>query len=286
MGRVLDIDLLRTFHAIARSGRFKTAAERLHKSPAAISAHIQRLESVAGGRLLHRDNQSVALTPLGRRLLATTAELLSAHDRVLADLHGPRLAGRVALGVPDEYAAHVIGDILPIFAQDRPNVVLEVTTAPSLSLREQVRRGKLQAAVLAQPQGEREEGVQLLVPTAPVWVAAASGAPESGWLDPLPLAVYAAECPYRQAMFDALRRSGRRWRLVLESPSGQAVKACVEGGLAISMLDRARVTARMQILDDLPVIPEHEVVFMRSAASAGDEVVDLLADCVRQHFRL
>ncbi|AEV63080.1 LysR family transcriptional regulator [Pseudomonas ogarae] len=284
MTAILDIDLIRTFHAVARIGKFSAAAEQLHKSPAAVSVHIQRLEAVAGGRLLNRDNQSVSLTALGKRLLVATTELLSTHDRVLADLHGTRLAGRITLGVPDEYAEHVIRDILPTFAAAWPNVVLELKTAPSYALRDLVLRGKLQAAVIAQPKGQVSAGGQVLVSTAPVWVGPVHTTVAS--MEPLPLAVHAAQCPYRQAMMEALRQSGRRSRVVLESPSNQAVKACVEAGLAISLIDRARVTDAMQILEGLPVIAEHEVVFMRAQASHGDEAVDLLSRAMQQYFRL
>lgn len=284
MTSILDIDLLRTFHAVARLGKFSAAAEQLHKSPAAVSVHVQRLEAVAGGRLLNRDNQSVSLTPLGKRLLISTAELLSTHDRVLAELHGTRLAGRITMGVPDEYAVQVIRDVLPMFSTAWPNVVLELKTAPSYTLREQVQRGRLQVAVIAQPKGELTEADQLLVPTTPVWVGAANQ--PAGLQHPLPLAVHAAHCPYRQAMTESLRHSGIRSRIVLESPSNQAVKACVEAGLAISLIDRARVTPNMQILDGLPVVAEHEVVFIRSQASQGDEAIGLLAHAVGQYFRL
>lgn len=284
MSAILDIELIRTFHAVARIGKFSAAAEQLHKSPAAVSVHIQRLEAVAGGRLLNRDNQAVSLTALGQRLLVSTTELLSTHDRVLADLHGTRLAGRITLGVPDEYADHVIRDILPTFTAAWPNVILELRTAPSYALREQVQRGKLQAAVLARPMDQPEEEAEVLTTTTPVWVGAIH-APAS-LSEPLALAVHAAQCPYRQAMLQALRQSGHRLRVVLESPSNQVVKACVEVGLAISLIDRARVTERMRILDGLPVIADHEVVFMRSLASRGDEAIDLLGQAMRQRFRL
>ncbi|MCM2458967.1 LysR family transcriptional regulator [Pseudomonas sp. CG7] len=284
MTAVLDIDLIRTFHAVARIGKFSGAAEQLHKSPAAVSVHIQRLEAVAGGRLLNRDNRSVSLTALGKRLLVATTELLNTHNRVLADLHGTRLAGRITLGVPDEYADHVIRDILPTFATAWPNVVLELKTAPSYALRDQVQRGKLQAAVVTQPKGQANAETQVLVSTTPVWVGPVHGTAAS--LEPLPLAVHAAQCPYRQAMVETLRQSGRRTRIVLESPSNQAVKACVEAGLAISLIDRGRVTDAMRILEGLPVIEEHEVVFMRGQASQDDEAVNLLARAMQQYFRL
>ncbi|WP_296187090.1 LysR family transcriptional regulator [Pseudomonas sp. UBA1879] len=284
MTAILDIDLLRTFHAVVRIGKFSAAAEQLHKSPAAVSVHIQRLEAVAGGRLLHRDNQSISLTVLGKRLLVSTAELLRTHDQALADLHGTDLAGRITLGVPDEYAIHVIRDILPTFAAAWPNVVLELKTGPSYALREWVRRGKLQAAVVAQIKGESGPDTQLLMSTTPVWVGPANSTVALN--DPLPLAVHAPQCPYREAMTESLKATGRRLRIVLESPSNQAVKACVEAGLAVSLIDRGKVTERMQILDGLPTIPDHDIVFMRSAASRGDEAVDVLARAMQQSFRL
>jgi DNA-binding transcriptional LysR family regulator len=284
MTAILDIELVRTFHAVARIGKFSAAAEQLHKSPAAVSVHIQRLEAVAGGRLLNRDNQSVSLTALGKRLLVSTTELLFTHDRVLADLHGTHLSGRITLGVPDEYATHVIRDILPTFAAAWPNVVLELKTAPSYALRDQVLRGRLQAAVIAQPEGQSSAQAQLLVSTTPVWVGPANT--PMATTDPLPLAVHAAQCPYRQAMMESLKHSGRRARVVLESPSNQAIKACVEAGLAISLIDRARVTENMQILDGFPAIQAHEIVFMRSLASEADEAVDLLSNALQQRFRL
>lgn len=284
MPAILDIELIRTFHAVARIGKFSAAAEQLHKSPAAVSVHIQRLEAVAGGRLLNRDNQAVSLTALGKRLLLSTTELLSTHDRVLADLHGTRLAGRITLGVPDEYADHVIRDILPTFAAAWPNVVLELRTAPSYALRDQVQREKLQAAMIARPKELLDTESLRLTSTTPVWVGPINSVIAS--TQPLPLAVHAAQCPYRQAMVEALKQCARKSRIVLESPSTQAVKACVEAGLAISLIDRARVTDKMQILDDLPRVPEHEVVFIRAQASHADEAVNLLSRAMQQYFRL
>jgi DNA-binding transcriptional LysR family regulator len=284
MTAILDIDLLRTFHAVVRVGKFSAAAEQLHKSPAAVSVHIQRLEAVAGGRLLNRDNQSVSLTVLGKRLLISTTELLRTHDQALADLHGTDLAGRITLGVPDEYAAHVIRDILPTFSAAWPNVVLELKTGPSYALRELVQRGKLQAAVIAQCEGNIGPDTERLMSTTPVWVGPVSTSVALD--DPLPLAAHALKCPYREAMVELLRASGRRSRIILESHSNQAVKACVEAGLAISVIDRVKVTERMRILEGLPAIPDHDIVFMRSPASRGDEAVELLARAMQKSFRM
>jgi DNA-binding transcriptional LysR family regulator len=284
MTATLPIELLRTFHAVVRTGKFSAAADVLHKSPAAVSIHIQRLEAVAGGQLLHRDNQSVMLTALGKKLLRSTAELLRSHDRILADLHGSDLAGRISLGMPDEYAAQVIREILPAFTTAWPNVVIELKMGSSNELEEWMLRGKLDAAVVVQPKEQTSPDAQLLMSTTPVWVGPLNT--DVAFEDPLPLAVYTAPCIYRKAITTSLKASGRRSRIVLESHSSQAVQTCVEAGLAVSLIDRGKVSGRMLILENMPDIPDHNIVFIRSAASCGDEAVDLLSKAFHQSFRL
>jgi DNA-binding transcriptional LysR family regulator len=284
MAGILEIDLLRTFHAVVRIGKFRAAAEHLHKSAAAVSVHIQRLEDVAGGRLLNRDNRSISLTELGRRLLVSTAPLLRTHDQALADLHGTQLVGRITLGVPDEYVTHVIREILPAFTTTWPNVILEIKTGPSTVLKERIQRGELQAAVVVQHQGDVGMDTKVLMSTTPVWVGPRSTA--VAFEDPLPLAVHTVQCCYREAMIESLKVSGRRARIVLESHSSQAVNACVEAGLAVSLIDRGKVTERMQILEDMPVIQDYDIVFVRSAESRRDEAVEMLAHAMQCSFQL
>ncbi|CAI8976140.1 LysR family transcriptional regulator [Pseudomonas sp. IT-347P] len=293
MATTLDIDLLRTFHAVVRLGKFSGAAQALHKSPAAVSVHVQRLETLAGGRLLHRDNQGVTLTPLGERLLKSTVDLLHTHDRVLAQLQGAQLNGQITLGVPDEYAAHVIRDILPGFTAAWPNVVLRVLTAPSYTLSDWVQRGKVQMALVSRPRASRPDvevatQAQVLAVTTPVWVAGTAGPTPtfSQTSAPLPLALYADDCPYRRAMLDTLRAKGRTWRVVLDSPSTQAVRACVEAGLGIGLIDREAITAQMQVLEDFPPVGEHEVVLARAVSTPNDEAIELLTQSLHRHFRL
>lgn len=279
----LDIELLKTFHTIARLGKFRAAAEHLHKSPAAISVHVQRLETIAGGRLFERDNQSVSLTALGGRVLGSTAPLLRAHERALEELRGSALAGRVTLGVPEEYVIHVIKEILPIFSASWPNVLVEVVTAPSDTLHERVERGSVDMAILSRPNTVRKEAGSVLQLTTPVWVSSLGFVPET--TAPLPLALYAAPCSYRAAMIDALNAHDIAWRVVLDTPSGHAVEACIESGLGIAIVDRARLTEHMHLLEWLPPIVEHRIVLLRAQGELG-EAVTMLGAAIEQRFCL
>ncbi|WP_439075694.1 LysR substrate-binding domain-containing protein [Serratia sarumanii] len=281
MRPTLDIDLLRTFHAIARLGKFRAAAAFVNRSPAAVSVHIQRLEQLAGGRLLERDNQSVALTPLGNRLLASTLVLLNAHDDILRELQGAPLSGHIKLGLPDEYASHVIRHILPRFADSFPAVELEVSTAASQALAEQIGRNRLHLALVVQPSG-RQCQTPLAV-TAPVWAGGRSLALQAN--RPLPLALHAADCPYREAMLEALTAAGRPWRVILSSPSASVVASCVEAGLAVTLLDRARLSGAMRILEVLPPVAPYEVQLLRSFAADGEPATTMLEKVIGEYFQ-
>lgn len=279
----LDIELLRTFHAVARLNQFRAAASQVNKSPAAVSVHIQRLETIAGGRLFNRDNQSVSLTPLGERLLMTTRNLLRAHDHIIDELRATPLKGHIKLGVPDEYAAYVIRDILPSFNVNYPGVVLEIMTAPSFTLRSLVEQDRLDIAITVCSAQARCDGL-LLTATTPVWVG---GMTLKIVRDaPLPLALHATHCPYSEAMTTSLSDAGRDWRIILTRPSASAIEACVETGLAISVVDRARVKPTMRILEDLPKIPTHEVMLLRSSSTEISPVVPALEKMIAEQFRL
>ncbi len=197
MSANLDIELLRTFHAILRFGRFLAAASHLNRSPSAVSTHVRRLEELAGGRLFERDNQSVRLTPLGQRFQRQTAELLETHDRVLAGLRRREEPLRVRFGISEEYA------------------------------------GKL-------------------------------------------------------LLLEALGATGRRWRTVVSSPGAAALEAAIEGGLAIGVIDRARVGPTMRVLgpaEGFAELPAHRI---RLAFAPGERppALERLGELIAEEFRL
>lgn len=283
MAETLDIELLRTFHAIVRFGQFLAASSFLNKSPSAVSLHVRRLEALAGGRLLERDNQTVHLTPLGRRFALQSAELLSLHDRMLASFSTPVASGRVRLGISEEYAGAVLGCTLPHLSTDFPHIELEVETGSSGRLNTRLQRGQLDLALLVEPvdvTAPASRCIKTLGITQPVWVAA-----HDYRLDltgPVPLALYGKGCPYRSVAVDALTRLGRRWRVVIMSAGVTALETAIEAGLAVGIADRAQVRPGMRILttaDGLPELPVHELRLMLAPgklSEAGEVVAGLI----------
>lgn len=66
---MFDPETLRTFIAVAETGSFSKAAERLCKTTATISYRIKLLEENTGVALFFRTTRSVTLTAAGEHLL-------------------------------------------------------------------------------------------------------------------------------------------------------------------------------------------------------------------------
>ena len=74
---MFDPETLRTFIAVAETGSFSKAAERLCKTTATISYRIKLLEENTGVALFFRTTRSVTWTAAGEHLLSQARDWLS-----------------------------------------------------------------------------------------------------------------------------------------------------------------------------------------------------------------
>src|SRR3954467_1409466 len=104
MSALIDVDQLRTFIAIVETGSFTKAAEVVHKTQSAVSMQMKRLEERLGKPIFEREGRASRLTEDGERLLYYARRILRLNMDCLASFAEAELAGRVRLGVPDDYA--------------------------------------------------------------------------------------------------------------------------------------------------------------------------------------
>ena len=283
---VLDLEALRSFVVVTQLGTLAAAADQRHRTISAVSMQIKRLEERLGTRLLVRGARGVYPTPAGEALLREARELLRQHDNMLARFTGRGLSGKVRFGLPEDYARELVGQILPEFLAIHPDVLLEAVTATSGELVRQLERGELTLAVLLDRQN-RLKGGEAMWRTAPVWAAAREMRVDLE--QPLPLALHPVNCPYRATGVEALEAIGRAWYPVFTSTSIHALETAVEAGLAISILDRQRLTPAMRVLDESDGLPsmeggEAKLYFGRRIAKSSRPAVEALADLLRERF--
>lgn len=292
----LDLDLLRSFVAIAEEGSFTRAADRVGRTQSAVSLQMQRLEGVLGQIVIVRGKGgNVELNEQGRFLLERARELLALNDHVMRSMRAAPVHGTIRLGVAEELSEQHLPNILGRFAQMAPAVEVEVEIAASCLLALKLKNAELDLVLL-------REGLQpRLWPATEIWRSPTkwitSAIHRQHLRDPLPLSTSPAgcpwrpvaysECPWRSMVFRALEQAGRRFRIVSTSATTQGQMAAAQAGLAVtSALASDRLLEGLRVVRDdegLPDLPECRYLMLK-ARDPRQPLTDMLASQVHDVF--
>lgn len=147
----LDIRLLRYFAVVAEENNMSRAAQRLFMSQPPLSRHIRQLEERLGVMLFVRHTKGLTLTDEGARVLEIIRPLLAQQDETYAALSKLGQTGTQSLrfGLTTAFEQGVFA---ALESQLNTRVQkLHIVRHSSPELARQVRRGKLDAALVALP---------------------------------------------------------------------------------------------------------------------------------------
>ncbi|MBN3858471.1 LysR family transcriptional regulator [Paraburkholderia sp. Ac-20340] len=266
MNPEFDLDLLRTFTAVADAGSFTKAAVTVHRSQAAVSMQIKRLEQMLGTTLFARDTRNLALTRPGNTLLEYARRALDLQEEAWSALVRSEVTGRVVLGAPDDYMAALLSPVLRRFSTLYPHVEIEIVCAQSVALGPMLADNKIDVAFVTRDRKLRGEYVRS---EDMVWVGSPDDpAPLS--MSPLPVGLYEHGSVARAHTVAALDAARIRYRAAYSSASLMGLMATVEAGIAVVALTRCSVPPRFEVLGEahgLPKIEPLEIVVARSVKS-------------------
>ena len=145
----MDPASLEAFVAIADSGSFSAAGERLHLTQPAVSKRIAALEAQLGRRLFDRIGREVALTEAGRALLPRALRILAELDdtrRALGNLDA-EVGGRLSLATSHHIGLHRLPPLLRAFSHEHPQAALDLQFLDSEQAWAQVLHGRVELAL-------------------------------------------------------------------------------------------------------------------------------------------
>lgn len=119
-----DMRQLRAIIAVAEHGSFTRAAMALNLSQPALTVQVRALEEALGLRLFDRNTRNVALTRVGRGLLAELPRLLRELDTLLDETRQlARMAGgMVRIAVLPSFASSQLPDVISGFRALHPEI--------------------------------------------------------------------------------------------------------------------------------------------------------------------
>lgn len=242
----MDLGNLRAFAAVARLGGMNRAATELNTVQSNVTAKIRALEHDLGMQLFERHSRGVALTPAGERLLPYVdriAHLLQDARNAALDDGEPK--GRLMIGSLETTAALRLAPVLSSFALKHPLVDLGLRTGTTCELLADVLQRRVEGAFVSGPVDHPE----LIAHPAFREELAVFASPRVASVDELlraqdiRIVVLRAGCSYRQILEAALARHGIAAPRLLEFGTLEAIFACVEAGLGITLLPKALVGA-------------------------------------------
>jgi DNA-binding transcriptional LysR family regulator len=277
---MFDLELLRSFVSVVDAGGFTRAGERVHRTQSTVSQQIKRLEEDVGQPLLDRSGKDVTPTEAGERLLSYARRLLALAEEARDVMARPGHEGAVRLGIPEDFAAYRLTELLAAFSRSYPGLRLDVRADQSMYLKRDLDRGEIDLALLKRGAGEK--GGIAVWPERVHWVTSRAH-PIDANIASVPLIGFPAGCLYRSRAIHAIESAGRAWHMSYTSSSLSGIQAAVAAGLGLSILSEIAIQPDHRVLtarDGFAPIDKTEVALVAApeANSATLRLADRLAE--------
>ncbi|MDO8406116.1 MAG: LysR substrate-binding domain-containing protein [Pseudomonas sp.] len=252
---MFDTLLLKTFVTVVDEDGFSRAAQKLHLTQSAVSGHVRRLEEQIGKPLLTRTTRSQQLTADGERLVAYARTILALNRDAWTDLTRTPFHGRLRIGLSEDFVESRLLRTVQDFAAQYPGMEIEVQVNIPGSLLTLMKQGQLDVVIGSLC--ETSEAGLLLWQEPLVW--AWSAQPVTRLPTPLPLALFPAPCPYREAALTRLAQAGIAQRTAMLCSSTAGLRAAALAGFAIAPMPLSQLGQGLAVIgaeQGLPALPD------------------------------
>ncbi|KJQ41806.1 transcriptional regulator LrhA [Enterobacter bugandensis] len=265
----LDLDLLRTFVAVADLNTFAAAAAAVCRTQSAVSQQMQRLEQLVGKELFARHGRNKLLTEHGIQLLGYARKILRFNDEACMSLMFSNLQGVLTLGASDESADTILPFLLNRISSVYPKLALDVSVKRNAFMVEMLNENKVDLVVTTHRPGQFD---CLTLRTSPThWYCAAEYVLQKG--EPVPLVLLDDPSPFRDMVLTALNEANIPWRLAYVASTLPAVRAAVKAGLGVTARPVEMMSPDLRVLgksDGLPALPDTEYLLCHNGSSHNE----------------
>lgn len=250
----MNLQQLTYFLATAEHGSFSRAARSLYLSQPSLSEQVRSLEAELGVELFARVGRGVVLTEAGRSFRPEAERVLAALEsarEAVVDVRELR-GGTLSIGMFGTASGFLLARLVADFRSRHPEVRLRLVGQNSSEVAEDVRRGRLEAALVVLPVDDegldvrparREEVVYVSREQErvrePVTMEQLAAAPlilydaHYGWSDPT-----------RRQLQERAQQAGVQLRPVIEIEDMEAALELAAAGLGDTVAPRAALAHR------------------------------------------
>lgn len=285
----MKIEFFQTLAAAVRGGSLASAAAEMNLSPSAVSLQMKQLETYFGQPLFDRSALQARPTPFAHEVCAMVTGTIDGLES-LRRRAVPTVSGRVKLGIIEPMQVTILPPLTALARERYPQLDIRLERGRSAALIEDIRAGRIDAAIVAQPEQRassrlawttllRERLVLIAPPDARTrGIATLLNGYEWIRFDKGTIAGTAAARYVAKAAPEARSR--------VELLSIPAIVAMVSRGLGVSILPEpdayllAAFPVQVVSLGDSG--PCRNIAFATRKAAADDRLVQAVLDCVQR----
>ena len=240
----MDLRQLEIIRAIADTGSFTAAGEKLHVSQSAISRQILLLEEELGEPIFHRIGRRIRITPAGESLLHLSNRVFQDLDETVSAISDKQesLRGTMRLVGGMTVCLYVFPALLAEVRRAHPNLDLKITVGSAERSIAMLRSGAgdlglitlpVEASDLVSVPVLREE---LLLVTYPAHPLAKKRQITPADLTRQPFILFETGSITRRIVEEFFMRERIEAEIVMETENVEIIKAMVRHGLGISII--------------------------------------------------
>lgn len=146
----INLNLLRVFEAVCRTGSMTKAANEVHLTQSGVSQNIKNLEELLGLTLFDRVKGRPIPTPKGHELFVTVKRQLGELEHTLAHIleEDVKLKGEIYLGIPIEYGNSFIMPLVSEFSREHPQVEFRFFYGHASQMNHMLLKGELDFGIV------------------------------------------------------------------------------------------------------------------------------------------
>ena len=240
----MDLRQLEIIRAIADTGSFTAAGEKLHVSQSAISRQILLLEEELGEPVFHRIGRRIRITPAGESLLQLSHRVFQDLQETVSTISEKRdsLSGTIRLVGGMTVCLYVFPTLLAEVRRVHPHLDLKVTVGSAERSIAMLRSGAGDLGMITLPV-EATDLVsvpvlqeELLLITYPAHPLAKKKSITPADLDGQDFVLFETGSITRRLVEQFFAREGVGAEVIMETENVEIIKAMVRNGLGISII--------------------------------------------------
>lgn len=281
--------------AVAELKNFSKAADQCYVSQPALSNQIRKLEDFLGVKIFERTNKKVLVTQTGELVVEQARKILQevSHLKEIVRVCEDPLSGTFKLGAFPTLAPYFWPFFVPLVRDKIPNIDLILVEEKTAVLIDTLKRGQLDAALIALPVDDAElEAVPLFQDV--FYLAASKEHPlakkakidQKDLKDQKLLLLEEGHCLRDQAL-DICYMSGAHEQDEFKATSLETLRQMIKLGPSVTLMPKIAIQQEDPDLAYIPFkdpIPQRTIALVYRKATARNQILDLFSSLISQRI--